>query len=161
MTLFCRTPEEIDARVSRGEIIGQIVANENLADLPNMLGDWNLRMAAGQGNVQSIVVAVPTNGRTRQIYQAGRMKWLADLGFSEKLSGHYVRGSAQVMYRWEEPVAAFVKKHLQMPEDQWYSIARDPNPLLKAKQAGIDAGLTRPRLMSALNILMNIWELAD
>lgn len=160
MGLHVHTPIEVDMVVAAGMIIGELRQNEN-TNIPNQIGDWDIRLAQGKADVKSVVVAVPTNKRTRDIYNAGRLKWLEQLGFDHERAKLYRRASSQVMYKWEEDVAKFVCEHYAMDTDEWYDITRASQPQSRAIELGYEHTLTRPRLSSAMNILMCMWDLED
>lgn len=150
--------DSIDECVKAGKVLCRVEPGE-VDTIPARVGDWTLRIIATPAEATQTLVAVPTNSRTRNIYTAGRRAWLKDLGFTDAQIDDYMRASQTVMYRWEDTVAQFVNKYEQMPTDHWNDIYRSRNPRERATELGYTHSMSRNRLMAALQILMNIWEL--
>jgi len=159
MVLNYHTQEQIDQAVLNGGVLGTLQNDDEFGQIPRRIGDWNLHTAPGQDGAISCIVAIPTNGRTRIIYNAGRKTWLKSLGYTDHMAERYIKASAQVQFRWEDSVARFVVQNEQMTTDTWYAIRNAPNIMLEAKKLKISHTLSRPRFIAAMSILMNLWEL--
>jgi len=159
MGLYFKTQEDLDQAIGNGGVIGMLDTLEADGDIPRAIGDWSIRLAPSDQRNKTVIVAVPTNSRTREIYHQGRHKWLLSLGYNDQLAGQYIKASAGVMYRWEEVVARFVLANIKMDTETWYDIKEADNPLEKAQSFNIEVAIARSRLQAAMGILMNIWEL--
>lgn len=150
--------EVIDTIVAKGAPLGKIGLQEAF---PQFVGDWNLRLVTSRGvSAEGTLVAVPTNSRTRCIYNEGRRAWLRSLGFNDHQVEDYMKASGQIMYRWEDLVAKFVLAYENMSVEMWEDIFHDKYPRRRAEELGLACqGMTQPRLLAAMQILTNIWEL--
>lgn len=149
------TVEQIDAIVAQGKPLG-----EACEYIPTIIGDWSIRVVHSRGEANTgIMVAIPTGSRTRNIYQEGRKNWLLGLGYTQGQVDDYIKASTPVMYRWEDSVAKFVLANLKMSEKDWETIYRDKAARRVAQQLGYTVDMSQPRLMAALQIITNIWEL--
>lgn len=147
---------EIDDRVARGLNIGEFIGNK-APEVPTFVRDWNIHVIY-IGQTRGEIVAVPTNSRTREIYNRGRLVWLVGLGFEEEKAKIYLNVSSPYKHRWETPVAKFVLDNLGMEEDIWYDITRAKQPGVRARELGLDFDMSETRLKCAMQLLMNMWE---
>lgn len=152
------TIQAIDQVVVQGNALAVLDRSSGAISVPAEVGDWHLRVVNGQDAAERSVVAVPSNTRTRNIYNTGRRMWLRNLGYDETLANTYFQSSAQVAYRWEEGVAVFVLANQGMNDKVWYAIRDASNPRKEAIQQGVQTTLSTPRLNAAMQILMNMWE---
>lgn len=152
------TIQSIDQLVVNGQALAILTKESGNVSIPQEVGDWHLRIVNGQDGEERSIVAVPSNSRTRSLYNAGRRVWLHELGYSEELANTYFHASAQIAHRWEEGVAKFVLAHQDMTDVVWYAIRDSVNPRKEAGLQGIETTLSQPRLNAALQILMNGWE---
>lgn len=152
------TIQAIDQAVIQGNALATLDRSTGAISVPPEVGDWHLRVINGQDGAERSIVAVPSNTRTRNIYNTGRRVWLSNLGFDEALANTYFQASAQVAYRWEEGVAKFVLANQDMSDEVWYAIRDASNTRKEAGLQGIATTLSQPRLNAALQILMNMWE---
>lgn len=158
MPLQATTVSGIDDLIAKGLNIGVYLNNENKAAIPSNIGDWMIRYAAyPEGNKgDSLIVAVPTNCRTREIYNAGRKVWLKNLGFTDEKAWLYIKASQSLMYRWETPVAEFVRDNYDIDMNLWYQVMDANWGMGVATELGFKVAgeLKRVRFISAMQILM-------
>ena len=148
--------DEIDDRVARGMNIGEFTGNK-APQVPTFVRDWNIHVIF-IGQTRGEVVAVPTNSRTREIYNKGRLAWLMLQGFTEEQAKTYLSVSSPYKHRWEQPVAKFVLDNLDMEEDVWYDITKAKQPSVRARELDIQFDMSETRLKCAMQLLMNMWE---
>jgi hypothetical protein len=150
--------QKIDATVAAGEVIAVLKKEDLASNIPGQIGDWTIRVVTSSNTELRTVVAVPSNGRTRTLYNAGRILWLRNMGFSEERANRYFHASAQVAHRWEDDVARFVLDNWDMSDDTYDAIRAATSPRQRAEELGVTVTLTRPRLNAAMQILANVTE---
>ncbi len=158
MTLEVTCAKDIDNLVGQGLRIGILYHKENKNAIPPKLGDWDIRFVASPTDDprDSGIVAVPTNARTREIYNAGRKVWLHALGYDDAMAWLYIRSSQSHMHRWEDVVAEFVKANYDMDLKVWYDILDADYSMTVAEEKGLTVpeGMKRARFVAAMGIVM-------
>lgn len=160
MVITQNTVEEIDAQALLGLAIGYYGKDDNLSDIPRMLGDWNIRpigetRCPGTG----YIVAVPSNARTRVIYIAGRTTWLKGLGFSDELAERYIKASNVVTRKWDHEVALFVLNNIKIDEFVLDLMLHSHNPKKVGEKHDIYTRSSRGKVLAGCQILKNLMTL--
>jgi len=157
MVISYNTVQEIDAQVKTGCGIGYYGRQDDMSVMPRMLGDWNLR-AIGDSRHPGcgLIVAVPSNARTRIIYMEGRMTWLKALGFDHDLAVRYIRASTVVSRKWDHEVALFVLNNLKMDEYVLDKMLASNNPKKVGEKYNIYTRSTRGKVLAGCQILKNL-----
>lgn len=150
--------QEIDERTRRGLNIGEF-QGPDAPEVPKFVQDWSIHVIHF-GQTHGEIVAVPTNSRTRELYNLGRKTWLENLGYNEEQAQRYIRVSQPYKHRWDKSIAKFVIDNMEMTDDTWYDITRAKQPGVRAQDLGIVVKMSESRLNSAMQILMNMWEQA-
>ncbi|WDS62182.1 hypothetical protein [Pseudomonas phage D6] len=157
MVISCNTVQEIDAEVRKGLAIGYYGRQDDMSEMPRMLGDWNIR-AIGDTRCPGcgMIVAVPSNARTRIVYMEGRMTWLKALGYDQDLATKYIRASTAVSRKWDHEVALFVLNNLKMDEYVLDLMLASNNPKKVGEKHDIFTRSTRGKVLAGCQILKNM-----
>lgn len=160
MVLEHCTKESIYLQVSNGLPIGYFGINDDISKIPKLIGDWLLRTVpdhykSGTGTI----VALPTNRRTRKIYNKGRIAWLMSLGFTEDMANLYFKVSRKNKRRWDHRVAIFVNSNFNLDQFIIDDIMSSNYPRQTCIDNGIYTTLNHGQIIDACNILNKINEL--
>lgn len=157
MVITYNTVEEIDAQVLTGCAIGYYGKTDDVSTIPRMLGDWNIR-AIGNSRApgSGLIVAVPSNARTRKVYIEGRMVWLVTIGYDRELATRYIRASVAVSRKWDHEVALFVLNNLKMDEFVLDLMLVSHNPKKVGERHDIYTRSTRGKVLAGCQILKNM-----
>ncbi|AEH03653.1 hypothetical protein AVT69_gp228 [Pseudomonas phage PhiPA3] len=157
MPLTCTKVPEIDQFVTEGKHIGYFGKEDNITDLPSVIGDWNIRAIYDRVNpTTGYIVAVPSNTRTRVIYNTGRANWLQSLGYTSKQADLYIRASTIVNGRWDHRVAEFVLKHFHMDDYVIEEVIQSDRPKKVCQENNINTKLSARKILTACQILYNM-----
>ena len=157
MVISHNTTAEIDEQVAKGLAIGYYGKDDDMSQLPRMLGDWNIRAISdtrcpGCGSI----VAVPSNARTRVIYTEGRLTWLKALGFDSELAEQYMKASVVVTRKWDHEVALFVLNNIKMDEFVLDLMLASHNPKRTGEKNNIYTRSPRSKVLAGCQILKNM-----
>lgn len=157
MVLTYHTVDKIDLQVAAGLAVGYFGDKDDLRRLPKRVGDWLLKTVPDdyRPNV-GLIVAIPSNGRTRLIYRKGRMTWLMSLGFNEEQAFRYLKACENVNRRWDHRVAQFVLDNYTLDPFIIDTIINSPVPRKACIENGIFTTLNHGKVIAACNILKRL-----
>lgn len=157
MVITHNTAAEIDTQVLTGCSIGYYGKDDDMSQLPRMLGDWNIRTV---GDTRSpgcgYIVAVPSNARTRVIYTERRIVWLKALGFPRDLAERYLKASVVVSRRWDHEVATFVLDNIKIDEYVLDLMLSAENPKKVGTKHDVHTRSSRGKVLAGCQILKNL-----
>ena len=160
MVLNYNTIDKIDALVMNGLNLGYYNTQDDLTKLPTSIGDWLIKTMVNKHSANTgIIIALPTNKRTRLIYQKGRIKWLVDIGYHCDLAVNYLKACKGIDYRWDIDVARFVNERLNM--DDWIieEVLSSESPRQTFIENGIYTNLNNNRLVAVCKIIQRLKTL--
>ncbi len=162
MVLTYGTVAGIDFQVANGLAIGYFGIEDDLSKMPKTIGDWGLRTVPDSYR-QGIgtIVAVPTNRRTRKIYNVGRIKWIKAMGFSDQKTLIFFKVTRTHRYKWNHKVASFVCDHYDTDPFIINEILVSDNPYKKCLEYGIHTTMMPRKIIGACQILSNIHKLTQ
>lgn len=160
MVILHRAISEIDAQVLEGLAIGHYGPLDKPGNIIRRIGDWNIRGIQDRYKFDSgYIVAIPSNSRTRKIYNQGRLNWLTRLGFHSTLAKAYLKSKVNLNSKWEHHVAQFVLDHQNVDDFILDEMLGSSNP----KRTGVihDLYTNRPCrvVLSGCQILRSLREL--
>jgi len=156
------TVSSVDVQVRTGEPLAKYNLDFDIGSLPRYVGDWSIRAVEDRRNPGTgIIVAIPSNSRTRLIYLQGRRIWLGSIGYDKAKAENYIRASNTVKLRWDHDVATFVFDQLHMDEFIIESILTSSHPRREADEQGICTLLNRGKLVAGCQIIKNIRGLKN
>lgn len=157
MVISQSNANEIDEQVSKGLYIGYFGRDSFLSNIPRMIGDWNIRTIEERRSPGTgYIVAIPSNTRTRLIYNRGRITWLTALGYSQQLAEIYIKASATIGKRWDHEVALFVLDNYAMDIILLDDAIISENPKKYLEQLGFHFKFSRGKILAGCQILRNI-----
>lgn len=157
MVLTYNTVDKIDMQVTAGLAVGYFGENEDLTKMPKRLGDWFLKTVPDEYRPNTgMIVAVPSNGRTRLLYRSGRLAWLSALGFNEEQAYRYMKASDRCAKRWEHRVAKFVLDNYTLDPFIIDNILSSALPRKACLEYGIYTTLNHGKVMAGCNILKRL-----
>lgn len=157
MVISQSNANEIDIQVSKGLHIGYFGKDSDLSSVPKMIGDWNIRtIEEHRSPGTGYVVAIPSNTRTRLIYNRGRIAWLTALGFSQQLAELYIRASSTIGKRWDHEVALFVLDNYAMDIILLDEAITSENPKRFLETENFYFKISRGKILAGCQILRNI-----
>ncbi|QBJ02789.1 hypothetical protein MZD04_gp263 [Pseudomonas phage Psa21] len=157
MVITHNTITEINEQTLRGLPIGYYGKEDDLSDVPRMLGDWNIRtISDSRCPGTGYIVAVPSNARTRLVYMEGRLTWLKALGFSQEQALKYYRAGMTVSRKWDHEVALFVLNNIKMDEFVLDVMLASHNPKKVGEKYDIYTRSTRGKVLAGCQILKNM-----
>lgn len=160
MVLTYGTTSGIDLQVSKGLVIGYFGIEDDLSKIPKTLGDWALRTVPdGHRHGIGMIVAVPTNRRTRKIYNAGRLAWLKALEFSEDKAWRYIKASQRHKRKWDHRVASFVCDNFNIDPFIINDILTSSSPRRTCIDNGIYTTMNHGQVIGACQILAEIHKI--
>lgn len=156
------TVSSVDYQVINGLTLGSYISSFDTGTLPRFVGDWSIRAIEDRRNPGTgVLVAIPSNSRTRLIYLQGRRVWLCKLGFDSNMANNYIRASNTVKLRWDQDVATFVFDNYNMDEFVLENILESSHPKRTAEEQGICGSINRGKLVSACQIIKNVRGLRN
>lgn len=154
MVLTYGTTIGIDLQVSNGLSIGYFGKDDDLSKIPKLIGDWAIKTVPDEYTQRvGLIVAVPTNRRTRIIYKKGRIAWLVGLGFSEVNAWRYYRVSVKAKRKWDHRVATFVNNHVNLDPYVIADIIASARPRNACLENGIYTTMHHGQVIDALILL--------
>lgn len=148
---------DIDAQTLAGLPIGYYGKDDDLSMIPRCIGDWNIRpISETRCPGTGYIVAVPSNARTRVIYNRGRIVWLKALGYSDELAELYVKASMAVNRKWDHEVATFVLNNIKMDTFVLDLMLSSANPKKVGERHDIYTRSPRSKVLAACQILKNL-----
>lgn len=151
------TVSSVDNQVINGMTLGSYTKDFCTGSLPKYVGDWSIRPIEDRRNPGTgVIVAIPSNSRTRLIYLQGRRVWLGKLGFDSAMADNYIRASNTVKLRWDQDVATFVFDNLNMDGFVLDQIMESSHPRRTADAHGICSAINRGKLVSGCQVIKNI-----
>lgn len=160
MVLNYNTVDKVDALVGKGLNLGYYGLDDNLSKLPTNIGDWLIRAVTDEYKEGAgIIVAVPSNKRTRLIYQAGRVCWLVAIGYRSDYARQYIMAGKGVTRRWDHRVATFVNDNFTMDSFIINEILTSSYPRATCLENGVYTTLNHGKVISACKILQRLRTL--
>lgn len=160
MVLTHKTVDKIDLQVAAGLAVGYFGDKEDLSKIPKKLGDWYLKSIPDDYRPGvGLIVAIPSNGRTRLIYRAGRLKWLEGLGFNASDAFRYMKAAELVAKRWDHRVATFVNDNITLDPFIIDTILESDYPRKACLDNGIYTTLNHGKVIAGCNILKRLQAL--
>lgn len=160
MVLTFHTVDKIDLQVAAGLAIGYFGEKEDLSSIPKRIGDWLLKTVPDEYRPNAgLIVAVPSNGRTRLIYRQGRMKWLESLGFSYEDAFKYMKASENHAKRWDHRVAKFISDNITLDPFIIDTILESHQPRRACLDNGIYTTLNHGKVLAGCRILKRLQQL--
>lgn len=160
MVLTYGTVEGINLQVARGLGIGYFGIDDDLSKIPKLIGDWSIKTVPdAYRHGVGLIVAVPTNRRTRMIYKKGRMVWLEGLGFSVERALQYYRISARAKRKWDHRVATFVNNNFNLDPFVIADIISSKRPRQACLDNGIYTTMHHGQVVDALLLLEELQKL--
>lgn len=160
MVLTYGTISGIDLQVAKGLCVGYFGIDDDLSKVPKVIGDWNLRTVPdNHRHGIGMIVAVPTNRRTRKIYNKGRIAWLMGLGFSEEKAWRYFKASRTHKRKWDHRVARFVNDNFNLDPFIIADIIASGSPRRTSIEHGVYTTMNHGQVLGACQILAEIHEL--
>lgn len=160
MVLTYNTVGKIDLQVAAGLAVGYFGDNEDLLNIPKKIGDWNLRAIPDEHRIGvGLIVAIPSNGRTRVIYRAGRLKWLEALGLKPEDAFKYMKASENMAKRWDHRVAKFVGDNITLDPFIIDSIIESDYPRKACLDNGVYTTLNHGKVLAGCNILKRLQSI--
>lgn len=159
MVLTYGTVTGVDIQVLKGLPIGYFGIEDDLSKLPKFVGDWELRTVPdNHRHGIGMIVAVPTNRRTRKIYNKGRIEWLKVLGFTEANAWVYLKASKNHKRKWDHRVARFVNDNLNLDPFIIKDILDSPFPRKTCLVHGVYTTMNHGQVLGACQILAEIHK---
>lgn len=160
MVLTYGTTGGIDLQVSKGLPVGYFGTDDDLSKIPRLLGDWALTTVPDQyRHGVGTIVAIPTNRRTRKIYNKGRITWLMALGFSEARAISYFKVSKHHKRKWDHRVAIFVNENYNLDPFIIAEIITSSAPRRTCIDHGIYTTMHHGQVLSAAQLLDALQKL--
>jgi len=160
MVLTYGTVAGIDLQVSKGLAVGYFGIEDDLSKISRMVGDWELRTVPdNHRHGIGMIVAVPTNRRTRKIYNKGRIAWLMALEFSEEKAWVYFKASKQHKRKWDHRVAQFVNVNFDLDPFIINDIIESESPRRTCLDHGVYTTMNPGQVLGACQILAGINQL--
>lgn len=160
MVLNYNTVDKVDALVGKGLNLGYYGLDDNLSKLPTNIGDWLIcTVPDGYKPDVGLIVAVPSNKRTRLIYQDGRVRWLIAIGYRADYAQQYVRASKGVNHSWDHKVATFVNDNFTIDSFIIDAILTSSLPRKTCLEHGIFTTLNHGKVLAACKILKRLKPL--
>lgn len=160
MILNHNTVAKIDTLSRNGLNLGCYNQADDSTTLPVGIGDWLIRTIPDDYKPNcGIIVAVPSNKRTRLIYQDGRVRWLVTIGYRTDYAQQYVRASKGVPRRWDHQVATFVNDNFTLDTFIIEAILNSSYPRKTCLENGIYTTLNHGKVVSACKILHRLKAL--
>lgn len=157
MVLTYGTVEGMDLQVSKGLPVGYFGIDDDLSKIPKLLGDWSLRTVPdNHRHGIGMIVAVPTNRRTRKLYNKGRITWLRNLDFSEEHAWLYFKVSQNHKRKWDHRVASFVNANFNLDPFIIVAITKSEFPRRTCIDNGIYTTMNHGQVLDACKILSDI-----
>lgn len=151
------TVSSVDNQVINGLTLGSYISTFDTGTLPRYVGDWSIRPIEDRRNPGTgVIVALPSNSRTRLIYLQGRRVWLCKLGYDADMATNYIRASNTVKLRWDQDVATFVFDNYNMDGFVLDQILDSSQPRKVADSHGICNAINRGKLVSGCQVIKNI-----
>lgn len=159
MVLTYGTVEGIDLQVAKGIAIGYFGIDDDLSKIPKLVGDWSLRTVPdNHRHGVGMIVAVPTNRRTRKIYNKGRIAWLKALGFTEERAWLYFKASQTNKRKWDHRVANFVDTNFNLDPFIIADIIASESPRRTCMDNGIYTTMHNGQVIAGCEILSAIHK---
>lgn len=156
---YC-TVDKIDKQVLNGLPMGYFGTDDDLSTIPAKMGDWFLKTALDSYRPGvGLIVAVPSNKRTRLIYKQGRLRWLDAIGFSKSLAYKYYKASEGNAKRWDNRVAKFVADNSTIDSFILDEILESELPRRTCLDNGIYTTLNHGLVLASCNIIKRIQAL--
>lgn len=160
MALNYNSVDQIDDLVSKGLSLGYYSRSDDLSKLPTNIGDWLIHTVPdGYKPDVGLIVAVPSNKRTRLIYQDGRVRWLITIGYRADYAQQYVRASKGVSHSWDHRVATFVNDNFTLDSFIIDAILTSALPRKTCLEHGIFTTLNHGKVIAACTILKRLKPL--
>lgn len=150
----------MDLQVAQGLAVGYFGIDDDLTKIPKLIGDWELHTVPdNHRHGIGMIVAVPTNRRTRQIYNKGRIVWLKSLEFSEERAWLYFKASKRHKRKWDHRVAEFVNDNFDLDPFIINDILESTTPRKRCIEHGIFTTMNPGQVLGACQILAEIHKL--
>lgn len=160
MVLTYGTVIGIDIQVINGKPIGYFGSEDDLSNMPKLIGDWGLRTVPdNHRHGIGVIVAVPTNRRTRKIYNKGRIEWLKSLEFTEHNAWLYFKASRKHKRKWDHRVALFVNANFDLDPFIIEAIMQSKTPRKTCLAYGIYTTMNHGQVLGACQILTEIHKM--
>lgn len=150
----------MDLQVATGLPVGYFGIDDDLTKIPKMVGDWELHTVPdNHRHGIGMIVAVPTNRRTRMIYNKGRIVWLKALDFSEARAWIYFKASKRHKCKWDHRVAEFVNTNFNLDSFIIMDVLNSLSPRKTCIEHGVFTTMNPGQVIGAFKILAEIHKL--